>query len=112
LFPASAAWLPIDLPDGATITAVSAFVHDDDSNTNFEMTLTRQSFGSATSDNLALVQTAGTPGDTLLEFVTNATLDRSNFDYYLHVELTESPSLGGVLFFYEVDISYTTDTIE
>lgn len=111
--PSDDAWLPIDLPDGAMITGVSAFVHDDSTDTNLEMFLRRQAFAGTTVSNLASAHTSGSPGDTLLEFPASVTLDRSNFDYYLHVQLTDPPGLGGdALFFYEVDMSYSTDTIE
>ncbi len=107
----SRATMPIDLPDGATITAVSAIVQDSSATANITIELHRKLFGSAARVIEASATTSGTPGDTLLEFVTNTTLDRANNSYYLNVQATDTIGAGSIRL-WELEIQYTTETIE
>lgn len=107
------AYAPIDLPDGAVIKAVSALVRDNDDELldDVRMQLFTQGF-TTTSTQIEIVQTSGDPGLTLLEFVTNLTVDKDNADVFLEFRFTNNFLLSqSSKRLYSVEIQYETDSV-
>ena len=109
----AAAHAPVDLPPGATIRAVSALIRDNngDSGDDIRVSLVRKGFEIA-STVIDSVSSSGQPGNTLIEFQTNVTVDEA-FDYYIYAEFFDRNVLDfGGMNIYAVDVLYESDAIE
>lgn len=98
---------PLDLPDGAIVTDFAVRFFDSDGTYNCSAHLNRQLYTSTSTSSMASVTTSGTPGQITLNTttITNATIDKSTYAYYIFFNTKEANTLLGL---YNVRITYTT----
>ena len=81
---------PINLPDGAVISDVIAYFHDNSGGDDLTFYVYRQAYGGTTVETIATATSSGNPGDTNLTLTISAplaTVDNSLYTYKMRVTM-------------------------
>ncbi|MDL5051554.1 hypothetical protein QQ054_36730 [Oscillatoria amoena NRMC-F 0135] len=104
---------PVDLPDGATITTVSAWIFDSDATYDIGIHLVRSFYGSCCGSltTMATVSSSGSPSQTSISTsaITNPVVDNANYSYFLIYTTVENQTSNGL---YNVKINYTITKVD
>jgi len=106
-------YAPVHLPDGATVTELRAFLHDNVLDGDVYVSLEAESLGGGTL-NLAVIFTEGTPGliEAVDDTIQDGIIDNSTFAYYLRAFYTVPPVDGETYFkIRPVRIAYEIDNL-
>jgi hypothetical protein len=95
----------VNLPDGAIVTDLTAYVFDTNATYDLNVILTRQAVGTMTINNMASVTSTGAPSVATYSTssISNGTIDNSGYSYQV---VFQSLANGGHAVF-NVKISYT-----
>jgi len=92
-------YAPVHLPDGATVTELRAFLHDNVPDGDVYVSLEAENLGGGTLV-LAVILTDGTPGtiEAVDDTIQDAVIDNSTHAYYLRAVYTVPPADGETYF--------------
>ncbi|MHC5110484.1 MAG: hypothetical protein ACYTHJ_11475 [Planctomycetota bacterium] len=115
LFPAGQLtflFAPVHLPQGATVTEISAPLFDDASNQSIQITLQGRDWNNNTIF-MANISTEGTPGQVqaTATSISHAVIDNETYAYYLFIVFTVPPADGGDLQIKPVRIAYEVTSL-
>lgn len=102
---------PVNLPQDATVTEVTAHFYDADGTYDCQIRLVRQIIFSSSNSDMASISTSTSSGQITLNtnLITFPVIDNINYAYMLVFQTTEANSLLGL---YNVRITYTVNSVD
>ena len=102
---------PVNLPDGAEITEVKAYVIDDDPDADFEVWLYRMALLDEFAEDMATASSSGATGAQMVTApaVVYSTIDNTSWAYYVTIGVEENQDWDDDIRPRAVVITYTVD---